>query len=900
MFAKCSTGRLLLSVSLIFTINPIFALNSNYQTPAGTDLTVDNQIITSITDASVSGGGVISGSPEVGSNLGDVTLTLTNSTVDLNQNNITHAIRVGTYSSGATITTNISDSTVKLVSTGGIPNANTIGVLSESHNGGQSHFLNLENLIIDVTGTSTYPSMGILVYSKGGANAIDIQLSETNIIKATGNTNYVAAIYAGLNGSNNVTIQEQNSDGQIIAISNGSATSYAINAVGGSGSTIIDTKSEITSTSAAGNAYGVLASGNIVEVENLGSITADGVNSFGIYTTATSSAKLDIKSTILAQGSNNSTAIYSQTSIGDNIINVAEDIHIHGGDGAGATVNIVSTSGNQVLTNDGIISATSDRVIVGGSAGSTTIYNNNLITGYVSFSGNNVTFNNNGLFDLQDFGSGSKVSSVSSFGTNGTFNNSGILALSNKNNTGTTSHATLTGLANFNHNGAIDLRTGQNNLAGNTLTIGDGTGSGNFVSNGGSLYINTYVVATGGVSDKLILDNAVTGTNGATKVFITPTTGSSYGYLTGDGIEVVQVNGNSSSNAFALGRPVVNGIYQYGLYQGGSANAYSWYLRNMPNALNPIVGAYLANQVAATEMFNQQLRDRLLASSTTASADTSQLNSLWLRTKMTHGSRHSVHDSLSNRDRMYIMQLGSDLGVWRLNEGNLHVGVMAGYGDYKNTSTSRATRIKADSSVKGYNVGAYASWFQNDDSALGLYVDTWSQYGWFRNETKGKEVAGNKKYNSNVWSNSLEVGYGLVLGQQQTTQWIATPQAQLIYHYYDTDNLYDRHNELWVTDNKGSGLMSRVGVRLHARDIQRKQAIEPFVEVNWINNTAKNQLEFNGTELRDGMPKNRFEAKLGLQGNITSRFNVSAQVGGQWGRSKFDQYQGQLNLNYRF
>lgn len=164
----------------------------------------------------------------------------------------------------------------------------------------------------------------------------------------------------------------------------------------------------------------------------------------------------------------------------------------------------------------------------------------------------------------------------------------------------------------------------------------------------------------------------------------------------------------------------------------------------MPNAINPIVGAYLANQVAATEMFNQQLRDRLLASSTAASTDTSQLNTLWLRTKMTHGSRHSVHDSLSNRDRMYIMQLGSDLGVWRLNEGNLHVGIMAGYGDYENTSTSRSTRIKADSSVKGYNVGTYASWFQNDDSALGLYVDTWSQYGWFRNETKGKEVSGNK------------------------------------------------------------------------------------------------------------------------------------------------------------
>ncbi|MFD1261051.1 autotransporter family protein [Entomomonas asaccharolytica] len=902
MFAKCSKGKLLLSVSLIFTIKPIFALDPAYQAPTGTNLVVDNKTITTIADTSVSGGGVIVGDPRLGNNLGNVTLTLTNSIVDLNQNSVSHAVRTGSYSTGAILTTSISNSTIKLVSTGSNP-ANTIGVISESHSSGQSHLLNLEDVNIDVTGTGTNFSTGILAYSTNGAATIDIQLFGVNSIKATGSSNYVAAIDAGFNGgSDNITIQEHDAGGQIIAVSNGNATSYAINAnTGGGGSIIINTQSEIIATSTAGSAYGISAIGDVVEVENLGSITAEGVNSYGIFSTATSTATLNIKSNIMAQGSNTSYAIYSQAGLGDNNINIAEGIYVHGGDRVGAAVYMTSALGNQVLNNNGIISATNDQAIFGRStSGSTTINNNNLITGYVELSGNTVTFNNNGLFDLQDFSSGTKGSSVSSFGTNGTFNNAGVLALSEKNNTGTTSHATLTGLVNFNHNGIIDLRTGQNNLAGNTLTIGDGLGNGNFVSNGGSLYINTNIVATAGVSDKLILDNVVTGANGATRVFITPTAGSSYGFLAGDGIEVVQVNGNSSSNAFALGRPLVNGIYQYGLYQGGAANAYSWYLRNMPNAFNPIVGAYLANQVAATEMFNQQLRDRLLASSSDVAADTSQLNSLWLRTKMTHGSRHSIHDSISNRDRMYIMQLGGDLGVWRLNEGNLHVGVMAGYGDYKNTSTSRATRIKADSTVKGYNVGAYASWFQNDDSALGLYVDTWTQYGWFRNETKGKEVSGNKKYNSNVWSNSLEVGYGVVLGQQHTTQWIATPQAQLTYHYYDTDNLYDRHNELWVTDNKGSGLMSRVGVRLHGRDVERKQAIEPFVEVNWINNTTKNQLEFNGTELRDGMPKNRFEAKLGLQGNITNRFNVSAQVGGQWGRNKFDQYQGQLNVNYRF
>lgn len=128
-----------------------------------------------------------------------------------------------------------------------------------------------------------------------------------------------------------------------------------------------------------------------------------------------------------------------------------------------------------------------------------------------------------------------------------------------------------------------------------------------------------------------------------------------------------------------------------------------------------------------------------------ASQDTSQLNTLWMRTKMTHGSYRSVGDSINNKNRLYMAQMGSDIGVWKINDGNLHVGLMAGYGDYKNTSTVEATHLKAESKVKGYNAGVYATWFQNDDANKGLYIDT--------------------------WSTSIETGYGFVLGTKDNLQW---------------------------------------------------------------------------------------------------------------------------------
>ncbi|AZS51599.1 autotransporter outer membrane beta-barrel domain-containing protein [Entomomonas moraniae] len=572
---------------------------------------------------------------------------------------------------------------------------------------------------------------------------------------------------------------------------------------------------------------------------------------------------------------------------------------------ASYTVNI----GNNVTIDSG-----NDTAIKVDTGNQVTINNQGQITGYVTSTGKAQLVLNNeagSLWNMRNFGAdGTTKNTITNEFSGGTFSNAGTIKFADENFDGTATNA-IFNVATLNNSGIIDLTgknsTGANNLVGDTFTI-----NGNYVSDGGSIYLNTLLDDASsnggqGTSDLIIVNGNVTTSSGATNLYITPTASTAnLGQLTtGNGIKVVEVQGTSSSDAFQLGRPVVAGAYEYTLGQGQSDD--SWYLSSYykGNAggngiiqYNPAIGAYLANQTAAVQMFQQTLFDRLISSSDGKNNDASK-SLFWMRTKMTHGSYDSVHGQLNNRNRSYSLQMGGDLNVWALdNGGYFHLGMMAGYGDAKNTNKSDSTGTKTDGKVKGYTTGVYGTYFANQDTNLGLYVDLWSQMGWYRNEISGEAQQGTKKYNSTVWSNSVELGYGIPLTESGDYQWLATPQAQFTYNHYDADNQHDKNN-LSITNNNASGLDTRLGVRFHARGIQ-KDLIEPFIEVNWLDTTAKNELDFNGKSYKDGFAKDRLEAKIGLQGNINKQWSVSAQMGGQWGNNSFSNYQGQLNVNYKF
>ena len=101
---------------------------------------------------------------------------------------------------------------------------------------------------------------------------------------------------------------------------------------------------------------------------------------------------------------------------------------------------------------------------------------------------------------------------------------------------------------------------------GNALII-----NGDYTGNGGQLSLNASLGDDNSPTDQLIVSGNV---NGSTTLYINNVDG--VGAYTDQGIEIVDVGGVSSDNAFYLGNQIQIGLYEYRLYEDNE----SWYLRS--------------------------------------------------------------------------------------------------------------------------------------------------------------------------------------------------------------------------------------------------------------------------------------------------------------------------------
>lgn len=133
------------------------------------------------------------------------------------------------------------------------------------------------------------------------------------------------------------------------------------------------------------------------------------------------------------------------------------------------------------------------------------------------------------------------------------------------------------GLATVNNAGRIDLTNGAPGA--NAFTI-----DGNYVGDGGTVFLQTVLGADGSPSDKLVISGG--NASGSTGLGIV-NLGGSGGATVQDGILVVETvdGGTTSANAFALDGAVAAGAYEYFLFHGGNSagSENNWYLRSTLN-----------------------------------------------------------------------------------------------------------------------------------------------------------------------------------------------------------------------------------------------------------------------------------------------------------------------------
>ncbi|WP_448108295.1 autotransporter outer membrane beta-barrel domain-containing protein [Pseudomonas azerbaijanoccidentalis] len=657
-------------------------------------------------------------------------------------------------------------------------------------------------------------------------------------------------------------------------------------------------------TLGASNSQGILAQASgaaNVSVSNSGAITSRGAGSSGIDA--------------LTQGG---TASVSNTAT------------IQGGwaDSSG----IALAGATQSLSNSGAIGALSDGAVRADATLPGTVFsliNTGQMTGSVTAMSATSTLSNSGTWTLRNFadstGSGNRDTwgiAVSNLGsaTANSIDNSGLirlaaqpatgvvnfnaagayLPLSQAANTPTPGGAVqgqLLGVNRFINSGTLDL-SGASNTVGNVMLISGATtagtdGGGVFVSNGGSLLLNSTLNegGTNSRSDMLVVDSTETG-SGATRIAVTNKGG--LGELTqGNGIAVVELLDKSAAasdpNAFRLARRVVAGPYEYRLQQGaedGSAKD-TWFLRSdapipddppdptparIPN-YRPEVSLYGALPALAL-VYGRTLVDtlhervgeeRLNADDPLPAQDqTTYAPSMgWGRVIYRSGKQDGDQKNALGNTPEYnydltAFQVGTDL-YRKVDADGSHdqAGLSLSAGTIDAGVSHYTRRAAGEDTLRAYGVGAYWTHF----GPSGWYLDGVLQINRFDIEAKPNDLS-DLKTRGWGYTASLENGYPFEMDKD----WYVEPQLQAIYSYVDLDSSDDVGANIRFKDVES--LIGRAGVRI-AKDWDTESVDKRTRRTNaWIRPSVWHEFK--------GQPKTEFSSQSGY-------IPFEADIQGTWG-----------------
>ena len=459
---------------------------------------------------------------------------------------------------------------------------------------------------------------------------------------------------------------------------------------------------------------------------------------------------------------------------------------------------------------------------------------------------------------------------------------------------------------------------GQTFTQGKTLTV-----KGNYVGNNGQLNIRTVLGDDKSATDRLIVEG---NTSGSTTVYVKNAGGS--GAATLNGIELITVNGDESpADAFRQGDArIAAGAFEYQLKQQGK----NWYLTSYQSVneednssegnsestetptpvLRPEAGSYVANLAAANTLFVMRLNDRAGETRYIDPVTEQERSSrLWLRQVGGHNAWRDSNGQLRTTSHRYVSQLGADLLTGGFTDSDSwRLGVMAGYARDYNSTHSSVSDYRSKGSVRGYSAGLYATWFADDISKKGAYIDSWAQYSWFKNSVKGDELA-YESYSAKGATVSLEAGYGFALNKSFGLEaakytWIFQPQAQAIWMGVD-HNAHTEANGSRIENDANNNIQTRLGFRTFIRTQEKNSGphgddFEPFVEMNWIHNSKDFAVSMNGVKVEQDGARNLGEIKLGVNGNLNSAASVWGNVGVQLGDNGYNDTAMMVGLKYKF
>ena len=366
-------------------------------------------------------------------------------------------------------------------------------------------------------------------------------------------------------------------------------------------------------------------------------------------------------------------------------------------------------------------------------------------------------------------------------------------------------------------------------------SIGTLTIAGDYISNGGSMEIETVLGADSSSTDRLVVTGSTSGTTHLTVVNL-----GGAGAQTNEGIKIVDVSG-ASNGAFLLKgdyvfkgqQAVTAGAYAYILEKNAIASPTDggWYLRSSYIALasdpstpvdtavppaGPVVVVPIFQPAAPVyEAYGQTLLalntlptlQERLGNRQWAKGGSADSKGIWGRIEGTrHRGNAVTSTSLADNDvDSWKMQIGLDHVLHQGGNGSaLVAGVTAHYGH----ANADVRSVFGDGGIKadGHGLGATLTWYSPD----GFYADAQAQFSWFNSDLKsvtlGRLIKGN---DGDGKAFSIELGKRSAISGKLTL----TPQVQLSWSNVDFDNFVDARG-VRVSNDYGKSLDWRAGISL--------------------------------------------------------------------------------------
>ncbi|MFY3654002.1 autotransporter outer membrane beta-barrel domain-containing protein, partial [Achromobacter xylosoxidans] len=322
----------------------------------------------------------------------------------------------------------------------------------------------------------------------------------------------------------------------------------------------------------------------------------------------------------------------------------------------------------------------------------------------------------------------------------------------------------------------------------------------------------------------------------------------------------------------------------------------------------PEIGSYAANLAAANTLFDTRLSDR--ESGESVDPVTGTRGRAWARMAGGHS-----HGSLSDGQNHYtahrsVVQLGASVAggsfsgddAWRL-------GVMAGYGSQRSKARGSMSGYQSRGDITGYSAGVYGTWYQDARTRAGLYVDGWALFNRFDNTVKGDGLA-KEQYTSQGVTASVEAGYLFEAGSHTTgsgreNRFYVRPQAQVLWSGVTAGD-YTERSGTKVQGGSSGNVRTRLGARLSLASTRpsagpdRTGQVEVFLDANWLHAANPYGVTMDDTRSVVQGGRNVVELRAGVEGRLTDRLSLSADMTQRQGGGGYRDTQGALNVKFRF